>query len=361
MAELQEGWRIKGRGSVTNPTGRFEATSTVPFDDGWGSVEQEEPESVQTVLHPETSRTIISTNTSPDIPFEQSINPYQGCEHGCTYCYARPSHAYWNLSPGIDFERHIFYKPNGPALLEAALRKKRYVPKVIALGMNTDCYQPSERKLKLTRQLLEVLWRYRHPVGLITKSNLVLRDIDILGPMAEAGLVKVMVSITTLDGSIARKMEPRAASPQQRLKALAGLSQAGVTVGVMAAPMILGLTDPDLEGILEAAAEAGAVSAGYTLLRLPNEVKETFLPWLKAHFPNAAPRVIARIRDSRGGQLNVARFGERMRGSGIYSQLLSKRFEVACRRLGLNKDGFKLDTSQFKVPPGVGDQMGLFG
>lgn len=360
MAEVHPQWRFKGRGAVTNPTGRFEHQATIAFDDGWGSVEQGAPASLETILRPETSRSIISTNDSPDVPFDRSINPYQGCEHGCTYCYARPSHAYWNLSPGLDFETQIFYKPDAPRLLEEALRKSGYQAQPLVIGANTDPYQPAERTLELTRRILEVLLAFKHPVGIISKSSLMLRDLDILGRLASEGLVRVFLSINSLDPQVARKMEPRAASPERRLVAVEGLARAGVPVGVMTAPMILGLNDRDMEAILEEAAARGADAAGYTLVRLPHEVKDTFVNWLRDAFPEAAPRVLNYLRESRGGALNVAKFGERMRGSGPYADLLNRRFEVACRRLGLNRRGFKLDTAKFRPPPRAGDQLSLF-
>lgn len=360
MGETHRDWKFKGRGAVGNPTGRFEPAAVVPFDDGWGSLDQDEPEALETFLHPETSRTIISHNNSPDIPFNQSINPYQGCEHGCIYCYARPSHAYYNLSPGLDFETHIFYKPEAAALLDQELRKPNYKVDPISIGANTDPYQPVERQLGITRQIIQKLGEFRHPFTLITKNHGVVRDIDLLAPLAAQGLCQAFVSITTLRADLARKMEPRASSPRRRLQALATLSQAGIPTGIMTAPMILGLNDPELEDLLEAGAQAGVQTAGYILVRLPHELKELFLPWLREHYPDALPRVVARIRDTREGQLNNSEFGQRMKGTGEFADLLRARFNLACRRLGLNQQRTELNCSLFSPPPRPGDQLSLF-
>ncbi len=348
----------KGRGAVSNHSGRFEALAKEAVDDGWGTVDEELPP-LRTTLTVDTARTIISRNTSPDIPFDQSINPYRGCEHGCVYCYARPTHAFLGLSPGLDFETQLFYKPDAAKLLESELRHRNYKPKLIALGTNTDPYQPIERELKLTRAILEVLARFNHPVGIVTKSSLVLRDLDILGPMAKKGLAQVFLSVTTLDRDLARQLEPRAATPPRRLEAIEKLTDAGVPSGVMAAPMIPALNDHELESILAATAERGATSAGYVLLRLPLEIKELFAEWLQTHVPDRADRVLSLVRQTREGALNSAKFGDRMRGTGAVADLLAARFRTATRRLGLNRGRSPLNASRFAAPPTVGDQLRL--
>ncbi|HSR49487.1 MAG TPA: PA0069 family radical SAM protein [Acidobacteriota bacterium] len=350
---------IKGRGAVSNVTSRFHKQSISPFDDGWGTIE-EEPGRPETEVRMEKVRRIITTNQSPDIPFDQSINPYQGCEHGCIYCFARPTHAYWDLSPGLDFETKIFAKPQAPERLREELRKPGYRCKVMAMGSNTDPYQPAEAKLEITRGILKVLWEFRHPVSIVTKSNMVLRDLDVLVPMAEEGLASVYISVTSLDHKLARVMEPRAATPQRRLQAVKALSEAGVPVAVLASPIIPCLNDEDLEAILEAAAEAGAERANYLLLRLPHEVKDLFVEWLQGHFPNRASKVLNKLLDLRGGRLNDPRFGSRMRGEGRYAELLKRRFEIASKRLGLNDGKRALDTTRFRVPIESGDQRSLF-
>ena len=348
----------KGRGAVSNRSGRFEALAGEPVDDGWGTAE-EDPPPLRTTLTVDSARSIIARNTSPDIPFDQSINPYRGCEHGCVYCFARPTHAFLGLSPGLDFETRLFYKPDAAALLEAELRHPRYRPKLIAMGTNTDPYQPAERELGLTRAILEVLARFNHPVGIVTKSALVLRDLDVLAPMARKGLAQVFLSVTTLDRGLARALEPRAATPPRRLDAIAQLSAAGVPTGVMAAPMIPALNDHELEAILAAAAEAGAASASYILLRLPLEIKDLFAEWLHTHVPDRAERVLSLIRQTRDGALYRLEFGTRMRGSGAVADLLAARFRTASRRLGLDRGRSGLDTAQFAVPPAEGDQLRL--
>lgn len=363
MAELSPHARIRGRGSVSNPTGRFESKSTESFDDGWGTLDDdlaEGPRTRETHLHAETSKSILSHNQSPDIPFDQSINPYQGCEHGCVYCYARPTHAYWNHSPGIEFETEIYYKPDAARLLEEALRKPSYRVQKTMLGANTDPYQPSERKLEITRRILQVLLDFQHPISIITRSNLILRDLDLLTELSKRNLVSVAISITTLDRHLARTMEPRAPAPERRLMAVRRLSDAGIPVGVMTAPMILGLNEPELESLLEAAAEAGAHRAGYTLLRLPHELTEVFFPWLKAHYPEKADRIESYIRTSRDGALNDPNFGTRMRGTGPFAELLRNRFHLTCRRLGLNRSRLELDSQHFAPPARAGDQLRLF-
>ncbi|PYT08901.1 MAG: radical SAM protein [Acidobacteria bacterium] len=343
------GRRRKGRGALGNPANRFDPREVEPFDDGWGSLEQELPP-LETIVTPETSRTIITRNDSPDIPFYQSINPYKGCEHGCVYCFARPTHAYLGLSPGLDFETRIFSKPAAAELLEKELSGKGYRCRVIALGANTDPYQPAERKLGISRRLLEVFAAFNHPVAIVTKSNLVLRDLDLLAPMAARRLACVMISVTTLDPELARGMEPRAPAPRKRIDAIRTLSDAGVPAGVLASPMIPALNDSELERILEAAASAGARWAGYVLLRLPHEVKRIFTEWLEASHPLKAARVLMLVRESHGGELYDSAFGSRMRGSGPYAQMLLRRFETACRRLGLQTGQPPLDASLFRVP-----------
>ena len=350
----------KGRGAVSNQTGRFEGYDAVAIDDGWNLPPDEDLPPLRTTVTADTTRTIITRNTSPDVSFDRSINPYRGCEHGCVYCFARPSHAFLGLSPGLDFESRLFYKPDAAALLENELRKKSYKCDVMAMGTNTDPYQPIERDYKLTRQILEVLAAHNHPVGIVTKSSLVARDIDILAPMAEKKLAQVCLSVTTLDRDLSRRMEPRAPTPQRRLDTIRALTDAGIPCGVMAAPMIPVLTDPELESILEAAKEAGAHMAGYVLLRLPLEIKDLFREWLNAHAPLKADHVMSAVKAAGGGQIYDPTYGVRQRGTGVYADLLLQRFEKACRRLGLNERGYRLDRTLFRPPPRAGDQMGLF-
>jgi DNA repair photolyase len=348
---------LKGRGALSNPPGRFEREQVESVDDGW--YQDEVPDSVETTLEPDRAREVISTNDSPDVPFEQSISPYRGCSHACPYCYARPSHAYMGLSPGVDFETRLFYKENAAQVLELQLAKPGYVCKSITLGANTDPYQPVEKRMRVTRSILEVLARTRHPVAIITKSALVLRDLDLLADMARDRLASVAVSITTLDNELKRVMEPLTASPPARLRTLAALNEAGIPTAVMAAPVIPALTDHELEAILEAAAQAGTRWAGYVLLRLPYEIKDLFREWLGAHYPQRAAHVMSVLRDMRGGRDNDARFGHRMRGTGPYAELLSRRFRLACRRLGLNSTSRPpLETSLF-IPPTAGPQLRL--
>ncbi|HVC01108.1 MAG TPA: PA0069 family radical SAM protein [Steroidobacteraceae bacterium] len=349
---------VKGRGAAGNPQGRFETRRVDPGDDGWSG--EERTLAPATEVRAEIARRIISRNDSPDIPFRQSINPYRGCEHGCIYCYARPTHAYLNLSAGLDFETKLFYKENAVALLERELARPGYRPLPINLGANTDPYQPIEREHRLTRGLLEVLLRHRHPVTIVTKSRLVLRDLDLLREFAERRLCRVMISVTTLDAQLKRSLEPRAPSPAARLQAIAGLAQAGIPVGVLAAPMIPALNDHELEAILRQAAQAGARHAAFVLLRLPHEVGELFEAWLRDHVPLRAERVLSRIRAMRGGALTDARFGSRFTGRGTEADLLAQRFAVACRRLGIDGDeGGVLDMAAFRVPGGAGAQLGL--
>ena len=350
----------KGRGAVGNATGRFEQEVRVATDDGWGSAD-EEPVPLDTSFTKDTARTIIARNDSPDIPFDRSINPYRGCEHGCIYCYARPSHAFLGLSPGLDFESRIFVKEDAAALLRAELSKPSYRCETIALGANTDPYQPAERKFGITRSVLEVLREFRHPVGIVTKSALVQRDIDILAEMARDRLVVVSVSVTTLDRTLARKMEPRAATPERRLETISALTAAGIPVSVLTAPMIPALNDMEMERILEAAAERGAKAAGYVLLRVPLEIKDLFGEWLETHFPNKTKHVMSLLRETHGGKEYNSQFGTRMSGSGPYAQMLRLRFERACQRLKLNerRGPWRLDTTKFRRPPQKGDQLSL--
>jgi len=360
---------MKRRGAGSFIAGRFESFERERFADGWTIGEETEQASlpeIPTQVAEEHARSIIARNDSPDIPFEQSINPYRGCEHGCVYCYARPSHAYLELSPGLDFESKLFAKVNAVGLLGEELSKKSYVPKPIAFGTNTDAYQPIERRYRLMRGLLKLLSECEHPLTVVTKSALIERDIDLLAPMAKKNLVKAFVSVTTMDHKLARKLEPRAASPSRRMDAIHALTAAGIPTGVMVAPVIPALTDTSLESILEAAAGAGATMAGWIMLRLPNEVRPLFREWLATHAPQRAEHVISLVKQVRGGRENDPRFGFRMSGSGKFSELIDKRFDLACRRLGLNsEDRYMaarggLDCSLFK-PPGSGAQMSLFG
>jgi len=351
------------RGALSQMQGRFETEARDPFDDGWAR-EDEPLEPLQTTVTVERARSIISRNDSPDIPFDQSINPYRGCEHGCVWCYARPSHAYLELSPGLDFETKLFAKTNAAELLRNELAKPGYAVSPISLGANTDCYQPIERKHRITRQIVEVLSECHHPLTIVTKSALVERDLDLLAPMATRNLVKVFVSIDTLDPALARKMEPRAASPKRRLDTLRALSTAGVPCGVMVAPLIPALNDMTLEHVLEHAAQAGAQEAAYVILRLPNELKVLFKEWLAAHYPERAGHVISIVRQMRGGKDNDPRFGERMRGTGNFAELIAKRFAIACKRFGLDGHGGgrrvpALDCTRFVAPSPAG-QMKLF-
>ena len=350
----------KGRGAATNESGRFEHERRVAFDDGWGTADDEAPP-LSTVLGIDATRTIIARNDSPDIGFDRSINPYRGCEHGCIYCYARPSHSYLGLSPGLDFETRIFYKPDAAALLMQELRKKGYTAKPLALGSNTDPYQPAERKLKITRGILEVLRDFRHPVTIVTKSALVQRDIDILSEMARDRLAVVTVSVTTLDRALARHMEPRAATPERRLETIAALAEAGVPVGVLSAPMIPALNDREMEDILTRARAAGASVAGYTLLRLPLELKTLFKEWLEEHEPRKASHVLSLVAQCHGGKIYDSAWSKRMTGGGPYAEMLAARFDRACRKLGFSpRTTHALDTTLFRPPPQRGDQLALF-
>ena len=350
---------FKGRGAANNPPVRFERLAREPVDDGWECADEEQ-RGLRTEVTLVQARSIISRNESPDIPFTQSINPYQGCEHGCIYCYARPSHAYLGLSPGLDFETKLFAKTNAAQLLRAELSRPGYRCEVISLGANTDPYQPIERNYKITRSILELLAECNHPVGIVTKSALVERDLDLLASMAEKGLVHVFVSIGTLDHELMRRLEPRTSAPRRRLETLRALSQAGVPCGVLVAPIIPFLNDHDLETVLEQAAARGASMAGYQILRLPYELKDLFKDWLERHCPLKAARVMSVIRHMRGGRDNDARFGARMRGEGIYAELQEKRFRIASQRFGFSRRGYDtLRTTSFKPPAGTG-QLSLF-
>jgi DNA repair photolyase len=338
---------LHGRGARTNASGRFERYAREAYDDGWAG---EELAPLETIVTPEKARTIISTNQSPDISFDRSINPYRGCEHGCIYCYARPNHAYVGLSPGLDFETKLFVKADAAALLEEAFAKPSYRPRTIMLGGVTDIYQPIERGYGVTRALLDVMERWRHPVALITKSQLVIRDLDILERLAARGLAKAAISVTTLDRHIARVMEPRAAAPHRRIEAIRALAEAGVPTTVMVAPIVPAINDREIETILEECARAGATSAGYVVLRLPLEIKDLFREWLARHFPDRAARVMALVRDMRGGRDYDPEWGKRQRGGGPYARLIADRFATACRRLGLDKSRLPLDHTQFRRP-----------
>ncbi len=347
---------MRGRGTSQNVPNRFAPMVSESHDDGWF---QDAPAArVITEVREERAKTIITRNTSPDIGFDRSINPYRGCEHGCIYCYARPSHAYWDMSPGLDFETRLIAKTNAVTLLEQELQKPGYQCAPIHMGGNTDIYQPIERDRRITRGCLEVLLRYRHPVTLVTKSAMVLRDVDLLSELARLRLVRVMVSLTTLDNELKRTLEPRTAGPAARLKVIRTLAEHGVPVGVMCAPMIPMVNDAELESILEAACEAGATSASYILLRLPNEVAPLFEDWLHTHMPQRAAHVLSLVRQCRGGELYDSSFGKRFRGEGPFAALLARRFSLAAKRLGLNeRDGREpLDCSQFAPP---GQQMAL--
>lgn len=349
----------KGRGAASRDDGRFEPYRHEAIDDGWGALDEPLPP-LKTTVSADTARSVITHNESPDVGFDQSLNPYRGCEHGCIYCYARPSHAYLGLSPGLDFETRLYAKHDAPALLRAELSRPQYRPRVLALGVNTDAYQPIERRLQLTRRVLEVLAEFEHPVSLITKSSLIERDLDLLAPMATKGLAQAFVTVTTLKHELARKLEPRATAPTRRIETIKRLVDAGVPVGVMVAPVIPVLTDGEIEAILAAAHTAGAREAGYVLLRLPHEIKDLFKEWLDLHAPLAKEHVLARLREARGGRDNDSRFGSRMVGEGEYAELIRKRFALQCKRLGLNRERRDLTTERFRVPPAAGDQLDLF-
>ena len=357
---MNEPMPIKGRGAASNPEGRFESAKLEAFDDGWEREQEPAPHPATTVTE-ERARSIISRNDSPDIPFEQSINPYRGCEHGCIYCYARPSHAYLNLSPGLDFETKLFAKTNAVELLRAELAKPNYRVSPINLGANTDPYQPIERRYKITRQILEVMLEHRHPLTVITKNALIERDLDLLAALARANLVYAFVSITSLDNKLSAKLEPRASAPHRRIAALKTLADAGVPCGVMVAPIIPMLTDRWLEQILEQAHAAGARTAGYTILRLPWELKDLVREWLELHFPERAEHVLSLVRQMRGGRDNDPRFGSRMRGEGEFAELIRQRFMVTTKRLGFHRGrDVALDSSMFAPPRASTPQGELF-
>jgi DNA repair photolyase len=355
--DLVEADRRRGRGARSNRVGRYETEIREVYDDGWESAAVLEPFRTQVRL--EQAKSIIATNDSPDLNFDQSINPYRGCEHGCVYCYARPTHAYLGHSPGLDFETILYAKTNAADLLVKALANRRYLPKVIALGAVTDPYQPIERTHRITREVLEVLDAASHPVGIVTKSALIVRDIDILARMAERGLAKVAISVTTLDRTVARKMEPRAATPPKRLEAIKLLAAAGVPVSVMMAPILPAINDSEIETLLAAARDAGATEAGFVLLRLPLELKELFREWLATEFPDRADRVINILRSMHGGKDYVAQFGLRQRGTGPYAEQIGVRFRMAAKRLGLNERSLRLRTDLFRHPLPSGSQLSL--
>ena len=353
---------IKGRGSATRIAHRFEKDTRAAYDDGWGTLEEaagEEVRRLDTDILFEDARSAIVRNDSPDIFFDYSLNPYRGCEHGCVYCYARPTHSYLNLSPGLDFETKIIAKRNIAELLRAELGKRSYVPRLLNIGSATDCYQPAERALRLTRGVIEVLQQVRHPFSLVTKSSGVERDLDLIAPMAAAKLAAVYVTITTLDGELARKLEPRAAAPHRRLRTIQTLAAHGVPVGVSVAPQIP-FVNEDMEQVLAAAWEAGARSAFYTVVRLPWEVAPLFKQWLELNYPQRAARIMARIHEMRGGKDYDSDFASRMKGSGLWAELIRQRFEKTCSRLGFNRERVELDLSQFRPPPGASGQGSLF-
>jgi DNA repair photolyase len=350
----------RGRGSSSNESSRFEREHREAFDDGWNTIDEPLPR-LETIYARDSAKTILARNDSPDIPFDRSINPYRGCEHGCVYCFARPTHAYLGLSPGLDFESRIFVKEDAPELLRAELARPSYTCRTIALGANTDPYQPAERKYGLTRRIIEVLRELLHPVSIVTKSALVIRDIDLLAEMASMRLASVAISLTTLDRRLARAMEPRAATPQRRLDTMRILADAGIPVCVLASPMIPALNDRELDHILEAAAAHGAEAAGTILLRLPLELGPLFEEWLDRHFPDKTKHVLSLVRQARGGKIYSSEWGKRMTGTGPYADLLRLRFEKACKRLGLNerRTAFDLDKTLFRKPAKAGEQLSL--
>lgn len=349
---------VRGRGAVTNSSGRFEAQHRVLTDDGWGALDEAAP-ALKTNVGIDATRTIIARNDSPDIPFDRSINPYRGCEHGCIYCFARPTHAYLGLSPGQDFESQLFAKPKAASLLASELRKPGYKVRPMALGTNTDPYQPIDGRFRITREILKVLRDFRHPVSIVTKSNRVLRDIDILAEMAQQNLARVALSVTSLDRKLSRSMEPRAPTPERRIEAIRELSASGVPTAVMTAPLIPALNDHELEAILERCQEAGARNAAYVVLRLPLEIKDLFEEWLQAQQPGRAKHVMSIVRSLRDGKAYNAEWGKRMTGTGVYADLIEKRFKLACDRLGLNRSWPSQRVDLFAPPPKAGDQLSL--
>jgi DNA repair photolyase len=350
--------RRRGRGALSNATGRYEPSVRLQFDDGWQSLEELPP--FATTVTVDATRKIITRNDSPDIGFDRSINPYRGCEHGCVYCFARPTHAYLGLSPGLDFETKLFVKPEAPQLLERELSAPGYQPRTIAIGTNTDPYQPIDRRYEIMRRILELLERAGHPVGIVTKSALVLRDVDILARMAKRNLAKVALSVTTLDPELARTMEPRAATPSRRLETLRQLSAAGIPTSVLVAPIIPAINDSEIERILDAAVAAGVKGAGYVILRLPLEVRDLFREWLMANFPDRYRHVFKLIREMRGGKDYDSSWGLRQTGSGPYAWMIGRRFEIACEKLGLNASETKLTTEHFRPPRPAAVQLDLF-
>ncbi|WP_172329341.1 PA0069 family radical SAM protein [Mangrovicoccus sp. HB161399] len=350
--------RRRGRGAATNDTPRFEALAHVPFNDGW-DIPEDLPFLRTHVVH-EDARKILTRNQSPDIGFDRSVNPYRGCEHGCIYCYARPSHAYLGLSPGLDFETRLTVKPNAPERLAKELSARGYEPRPVAIGTNTDAYQPIEKEHQVMRRILEVLLEFRHPVTITTKGTLIERDLDLVIRLAERNLVQVGISVTTLDPGVARKMEPRVPAPARRLGTIARLSRAGVPVRIMMSPVIPALTDHEIERVLEAGRAAGAKAASWIMLRLPLEVSGLFRDWLEENFPDRAARVMARVRETQGGRDYRPDWGRRMKGEGVHANLVARRFDIACRRLGLDGPLPPLDCGQFRVPPRPGDQLSLF-
>jgi DNA repair photolyase len=356
---LRSGPQPRGRGARSNRSSRFEAHQREAFDDGWDR-EDEAPAQIPTTVQPMRSRTIIARNASPDVGFDRSINPYRGCSHGCIYCYARPAHAYLGLSPGLDFESKLFFKPESGRLLAQELSRKGYKPAVIHIGGDTDPYQPDEKRLRVTREVIETLQRFRHPFSIITKSALILRDLDVLGEMGRAGLARAAVSVTSLDRRLARSMEPRAATPERRLEAVRGLAEAGVPTVVMFAPAIPSLNDHEMEAVLQRAAEAGAVGAGYVALRLPLEIKELFEEWLATDHPDRAKRVMSLVRQMRGGAAYQSAWGKRMTGEGPVAEAIRQRFVLAKKRFGLDKPIPPLDLTQFRKPVEPSDQLQLF-
>lgn len=346
----------KGRGAVSNRTARFESLSREAADDGWGILD-ETPAPLRTQIQVDSSRTVIARNTSPDIPFDRSINPYRGCEHGCVYCYARPTHAWLGLSPGLDFETQLFYKPDAAEQLTRELSARGYQPAPICLGANTDPYQPVERRLNISRRIVEVLHACSHPLRIVSKGALMERDLDLLADMAARNLLSVSISVTSLDRTLSRRLEPRAAAPERRLETIRRLSKAGIPVRLLLAPLIPALNDEQMETIMERAREAGATSAGYVLLRLPLEIRDLFVEWLDDHYPMKTQHVMARIRDIRKGKEYDTTFGERMKGTGVFAELIARRFNLAAKRLGFGPEP-NLDSSQFR-PPNPSGQLSL--
>ncbi|MCT8160331.1 PA0069 family radical SAM protein [Pseudoruegeria sp. SHC-113] len=357
-AQAFAGRQARGRGAASNETGRYERFQHTLEPDGWDITE--EPRVLRTQVSEERPRSVITYNSSPDLPFDRSINPYRGCEHGCIYCFARPTHAYLGLSPGLDFETRLVARPDAPAVLERELRRKGYACAPVAIGTNTDPYQPIEAERGIMRRILEVLQAFNHPVGVVTKGSLVERDADVLGAMGQAGLARVGISITTLDAGLSRRMEPRAPAPARRLAMIRKLAETGCEVRVMVAPLIPGLTDHELEAILDAAREAGAAAASFIMLRLPLEVAPLWEAWLHEHVPNRAEKILRRLREMHGGAVYDARFGHRMRGEGLHAELTQARFRAACKRLGLAERLPPLRSDLFAAPPRAGDQLSLF-